>query len=205
MEQTFSDSDLPIHVPLSSGFKPGHSVTIWGCVHSNAKRFAIDLVRCEENGNCDIVYHFNPRFEEECVIQNSRTNLIWDREERSRTMPFEMGELFELKIICTSLHFVVSVNNKKFTEFLIKKDSNDFISSFPNITHLYCQGDINVKKVLYTSNELILEPYSMYWQQIRGHLKKVETVEGITWGIGFDNTAWLYLGNYRLLKKKKVW
>lgn len=33
----------------------------------------------------------------------------------------------------------------------------------------------------------------MFWRQIGGHLKKVETCSvGITWGVGYDNTAWVY-------------
>lgn len=38
---------------------------------------------------------------------------------------------------------------------------------------------------------------SMFWRQIGGHLKKVETCSsGITWGIGYDNTAWLYTSGW---------
>lgn len=30
-----------------------------------------------------------------------------------------------------------------------------------------------------------------------GHLKKVETCSsGVTWGIGYDNTAWVYTGGW---------
>lgn len=37
----------------------------------------------------------------------------------------------------------------------------------------------------------------MFWRQIGGHLKKVETCSsGITWGIGYDNTAWVYTGGW---------
>lgn len=33
----------------------------------------------------------------------------------------------------------------------------------------------------------------MFWRQIGGHLKRVETCSvGITWGVGYDNTAWVY-------------
>lgn len=33
----------------------------------------------------------------------------------------------------------------------------------------------------------------MFWRQIGGHLKKLESSKnGIVWGIGYDNTAWLY-------------
>lgn len=30
-----------------------------------------------------------------------------------------------------------------------------------------------------------------------GHLRKVETCSaGVTWGIGYDNTAWVYTGGW---------
>ena len=37
----------------------------------------------------------------------------------------------------------------------------------------------------------------MFWRQIGGHLRKVETCNlGVTWGIGYDNTAWVYTGGW---------
>ena len=40
---------------------------------------------------------------------------------------------------------------------------------------------------------MIIEPITMYWRQIGGHLRKVETCRsGVTWGIGYDNTTWVY-------------
>lgn len=37
----------------------------------------------------------------------------------------------------------------------------------------------------------------MYWRQIGGHLKKIKTSRcGIVWGIGYDNTAWMYTGGW---------
>lgn len=37
----------------------------------------------------------------------------------------------------------------------------------------------------------------MFWRQIGGHLKKTETCSvGVTWGIGYDYTAWVYTGGW---------
>ena len=37
----------------------------------------------------------------------------------------------------------------------------------------------------------------MFWRQMGGHLRRVETCSGgVTWGIGFDNTAWVYTGGW---------
>ena len=44
---------------------------------------------------------------------------------------------------------------------------------------------------------MIIEPITMYWRQIGGHLRKVETCRsGVTWGIGHDNTSWVYTGGW---------
>lgn len=45
--------------------------------------------------------------------------------------------------------------------------------------------------------QVIVEPSAMFWRQIGGHLKKVETCSmGVTWGVGYDNTAWVYTGGW---------
>lgn len=37
----------------------------------------------------------------------------------------------------------------------------------------------------------------MFWRQVGGHLKKVETCDsGVTWGIAYDNTPWVYTGGW---------
>lgn len=37
----------------------------------------------------------------------------------------------------------------------------------------------------------------MYWRQIGGHLRRVETCKvGVTWGVGYDHTPWVYTGGW---------
>lgn len=37
----------------------------------------------------------------------------------------------------------------------------------------------------------------MFWRQMGGHLRRVETCQdGVTWGIGYDHTAWVYTGGW---------
>lgn len=37
----------------------------------------------------------------------------------------------------------------------------------------------------------------MFWRQVGGHLRKVETCNsGVTWGIAYDNTPWVYTGGW---------
>lgn len=45
--------------------------------------------------------------------------------------------------------------------------------------------------------QVIAPPPEMFWRQMGGHLRKVETCSaGVTWGIGYDNTAWVYTGGW---------
>ena len=45
--------------------------------------------------------------------------------------------------------------------------------------------------------QVIAQPPEMFWRQMGGHLRKVETCSaGVTWGIGYDNTAWVYTGGW---------
>jgi tectonin beta-propeller repeat-containing protein 1 len=57
---------------------------------------------------------------------------------------------------------------------------------------------INKKFDYYISRtQVIIEPSTMFWRQIGGHLKKIETSSvGVTWGIGYDYTAWVYTGGW---------
>lgn len=49
----------------------------------------------------------------------------------------------------------------------------------------------------FAPEQVIIEPSTMFWRQIGGHLKKVETCSvGVTWGIGYDSTAWVYTGGW---------
>jgi hypothetical protein len=45
--------------------------------------------------------------------------------------------------------------------------------------------------------QVIAPPPEMFWRQMGGHLRKVETCSaGVTWGIGYDNAAWVYTGGW---------
>lgn len=183
---------MPVEVPLQEGFRPGMSLMICGFIHDEAERFVINLLCRRADGSCNIAFHFNPRFDEGVVVQNSRKALLWDAEIRSRSLPFQRGVAFEMKIICQSDSFSVTVNNTNFTEFAFR--DNEYLSPV-KITHVQCHGDVNILKIQYSADQIIIDPQLMFWRQIEGHLKKVETAAGVTWGIGFDNTPWFFSGN----------
>lgn len=44
---------------------------------------------------------------------------------------------------------------------------------------------------------MIVPLRDMFWRQIGGHLRKVESSRcGVVWGIGFDNTLWIYTNSW---------
>jgi len=55
----------------------------------------------------------------------------------------------------------------------------------------------NNENIYFIFIQVIIEPSGMFWRQIGGHLKKVETCSvGVTWGVGYDSTAWVYTGGW---------
>lgn len=197
IEINVSNATMPLDIPLHGGFLPGSYVVIHGCVHDKAERFQIDLVCGNESGVTDIAFHLNPRFHEEVVVRNAKKNSVWGPEDRRGCQPFKPGALFECKIECNANCFSVYVDGKKFTDFALRESSSqeDPVSLTPShVTHLACNGNMSVCKIEYSTPNVILQPSSMFWRQIGGHLRKVESAGGITWGIGFDSTAWVYTG-----------
>jgi hypothetical protein len=68
---------------------PNCRIHIEGIVHQGAQRFQINLLQGQVDG-CDAAYHFNPRFDEGTIVQNSRRNGRWVSEER-KLMPVSVG------------------------------------------------------------------------------------------------------------------
>ncbi|KAK6170342.1 hypothetical protein SNE40_018755 [Patella caerulea] len=55
------------------------------------------------------------------------------------------------------------------------------------------RGDVYVHQ----PNSSNVKFYEMYWGQLGGHLKKIETSSaGVTWALGYDYTPWVYTGGF---------
>lgn len=107
---------VPYDMPLPHGVYDKMLITIQGEPKPDSQRFAINLCR-----NKDIVFHFNPRFNEEgrtAVVRNSMLNNVWGAEERAATsFPFARGKPFEVKILCTQNEFKVAVDKTHLLEY----------------------------------------------------------------------------------------
>uniref|UniRef100_A0A8C4N964 Tectonin beta-propeller repeat containing 1b n=1 Tax=Eptatretus burgeri TaxID=7764 RepID=A0A8C4N964_EPTBU len=69
-------------------------------------------------------------------------------------------------------------------------------SAFWSVT---CCGDVFVCDPPSHQEELQKPPPAdeLFWRQVGGHLRLVETgAGGVVWGLGYDNTPWVYTGGY---------
>lgn len=56
-----------------------------------ACRFHVDFIK-----GSDVVFHFNPRFNENTIVRNSNLRGCWGPEEREGPFPFVQGRRFEV-------------------------------------------------------------------------------------------------------------
>lgn len=65
------------------------------------------------------------------------------------------------------------------------------------VNGLYVSGRVKLFKIIYQTPQVIVPLRDIFWRQMGGHLRRVETCKsGVTWGIGYDNTAWVYTGGW---------
>lgn len=91
----------------------------------------------------DIAFHFNPRFDQQLVVRNSRESNKWGPEEKEpNAIPFQMGKEFEVMILCEQLGYKVAVNGKHYIDF-----KHRIPISFVGI--LSIEGDVEIDKIEY--------------------------------------------------------
>ncbi|ETE57412.1 Galectin-9C, partial [Ophiophagus hannah] len=65
----------------------------------------------------DVAFHFNVRFDENCIVCNSHEKGSWQEEERKYDMVFRKGHPFEIRFLVNISSFVVLVDGKLYLEF----------------------------------------------------------------------------------------
>ncbi|XP_062351056.1 galectin-3 [Cinclus cinclus] len=134
---------VPFELPLQAGLVSRLLITITGTVNPNPDRFSLDFKR----GN-DVVFHFNPRFNEDhkkVIVCNSKFQDIWGKEERtSPRFPFEAGKPFKLQILCETDHFKVAVNDAHLLQYNFRE------KRLNEVTKLCIGGDIALTSVVPT-------------------------------------------------------
>uniref|UniRef100_A0A8C7E6G0 Galectin n=1 Tax=Naja naja TaxID=35670 RepID=A0A8C7E6G0_NAJNA len=109
---------VPFSGPIYGGLKDGMTIIVTGSVLKSCRRFQVDF-QC---GNCqmpksDVAFHFNVRFDENCIVCNSHEKGSWQEEERKYDMVFRKGHPFETRFLVNISSFVVLVDGKLYLEF----------------------------------------------------------------------------------------
>ncbi|KAI3415823.1 Lectin, galactoside-binding, soluble [Globodera pallida] len=108
---------LPYQKDITDFRLPGkvHAV---GQVNAGAKRFEVNLL--SQDG--EHLLHFNPRFDEGCVVRSSTNEGQWQAEERDGGLPFVPGQQFTLDLSVEEGRVVCTVNGSQFCEFAARDD-----------------------------------------------------------------------------------
>ncbi|XP_030751064.1 tectonin beta-propeller repeat-containing protein [Sitophilus oryzae] len=186
--------ECPIKVALHVGCIPGTVLTLTGCIGDEAERLGINLeapYTYKKNHKAfteleNMCLHINPRFSENCVVRNSMVDGKWGKEERDGKMPFSRSQEFNIRIESTEDAFIIFVNTEKYTTFRHRLPPH-------SACFLHLWGKMQPFKLIIRSPVLIVDPLEVYWRQLGGHLRRVESCNaGVIWGIGYDHTAWVY-------------
>uniref|UniRef100_A0A8D0ATJ3 Galectin n=1 Tax=Salvator merianae TaxID=96440 RepID=A0A8D0ATJ3_SALMN len=140
---------LPFENANFGGVRDGLLVLVSGSVPYFCQRFQINFqVGSWWKRETDVAFHFNPRFDQHCVVFNSFEGGKWQHEEKSDDLPFHKGEAFEIR-------FLVSVNGKHFGEFKHRIPMSQVdtlgISGDVEVTSITFQGSVVSCKVLIAS------------------------------------------------------
>ncbi|XP_073445836.1 galectin-9-like isoform X2 [Dendrobates tinctorius] len=131
---------IPFQTNIHGGLFPCKVIVIRGAVAAHhPQRFHIDLTFCG-----GIAFHFNPRFNENTIVRNSRLNNCWGKEERDLHcggLCFAPGQSFVIEIICEHHNFRVNVNGNHVCNF------NHRVPNLQQINSLEVDGDVVLQHV----------------------------------------------------------
>ncbi|XP_043910585.1 galectin-9B-like [Protopterus annectens] len=117
-QEPFYNPPVPFTGAIHGGLFDGKMVAVQGQVHSYCDRFVVNF-QCgtSVNPRSDIAFHFNPRFDENCVVCNTLQHQNWGSEERKYEVPFILGQRFEILFLTRASSFMVAVNGSHFLEY----------------------------------------------------------------------------------------
>ncbi|KXJ78881.1 hypothetical protein RP20_CCG003236 [Aedes albopictus] len=195
-----SAAETPYLTSLDNGMIIGSRLEISGFVYDDADHIRFDLqsyptvrVRHKMESQRNIPLHINPRFNERITVFNSMEASHWNEDEkRDSQMLFAPGAEFKLEIRSDRDGFQITVNGKDYPKFRYRRGLAPH-----TISSLYSSGRVKIFQIVYESPKLIIPLKDVFWRQIGGHLRRVQSSKaGVVWGLGYDNTAWVYTGGW---------
>ncbi|KRX86931.1 32 kDa beta-galactoside-binding lectin, partial [Trichinella pseudospiralis] len=133
---------VPYEACVKGGFPVGKTLFITGVPEKKAKRFAVNIL----TGNCDIALHLNVRFDEKCIVRNSRIGGSWQAEEREGKFPLEKDHMFDLMIANEGYAFQIYFGDIHWCAFAHRIDPN-------TLKGMRIEGDLELHEIHVDSGE----------------------------------------------------
>ncbi len=154
----------------------------------------------------DTALHFNPRLEKNITVLNTKKDGAWASEERQplcvmqedgsgAKQAFRPGHSVQVVIKGEKDYYQIIVNGHQYCRFHHRIRPEE-------VTHFRLSSsepsELEARSCVYHSKSVIVPPCQMYWRALGGgHFLHVETSSaGVTWALGYDNTAWVYTGGW---------
>ncbi|XP_031344755.1 tectonin beta-propeller repeat-containing protein isoform X2 [Photinus pyralis] len=193
-EIDLAGKEVPVSIPIHSGCVPGTELLLTGCVADDVDRVGINLdlhitYKLRHKAYTELentALHFNPRFTDDIIVRNSMIEGKWGEEERDGNLPIKSGQEFSLKIISGTEEYIIDINGTRYCTYKHRLPPHSVITAL-------IWGKIRPFKFVVKNPQPIINPRDLFWRQLGGHLRRVEScVSGVTWGIGYDHTGWVY-------------
>uniref|UniRef100_A0A914EKA9 Galectin n=1 Tax=Acrobeloides nanus TaxID=290746 RepID=A0A914EKA9_9BILA len=113
-------------------------VRIIGTPTSDADRFEVNFLSSDD----EILFHFNPRLNENCIVRNATEGHQWiyEKEERENRCPFQPGKRFALDFIQDGQTFKCYVDGPAYASFTARININQ-------LRNIEIKGDVRVEEI----------------------------------------------------------
>ncbi|KAK3767710.1 hypothetical protein RRG08_019587 [Elysia crispata] len=132
--------NIPYSAFINGGVRDGMEMVISGTPKPTADKFSINLCSAQTVDQGDVAFHFNPRFNQGCVVRNHKQGRGWGAEETAGGLPLQRGRPFTLQIQVRNQGFKVFLNQKHFCDFT-------FRLPLSSVQFLFINGDITLQSI----------------------------------------------------------